>query len=347
MAHNIFQDRFYSNRQKAWHGIGYVSETDQTGIEALTAIGGGYYFEKRPLTVTLNGKAIETEDFAIVRSPLPDDPTERIFGYATKRYTILQPLEVIELFDEKVKEPVETLGFLGKGERMFMTWKMPKFDVVKDDTVELFGTIVVGFDALLGASLLNVTTRSVCENTVALALREADNTKEIGRGRIYSGKHTTKSMKYEFSEWMGYIQDNAKKQANLAKSLFKRLAQVPLEEENEVYRLLFAAYPNPEPLAKNAYIPPSLRQKEEEKIEDKKELMEKYRSGIHSLFTSGQGTAISKNYWGLLNATTEYFNWGQMEKKPANASILFGQRSNRMNDMVEVLDVESQRKLAK
>jgi hypothetical protein len=347
MAHNIFQDRFYSNRQKAWHGIGHVSEVDQTGIEALTAIGGGYYFEKRPLIVTLNGKAIETEDFAIVRSPLPDDPTERIFGYATKRYTLLQPLEVIELFDEKVKEHVETLGFLGKGERMFLTWKMPSFDVVKGDAVELYGLMAVGFDALMGASLNVVTTRVVCQNTLCMALSEAENTREIGRGRIWSGKHTTKLMKYEFGEWMGFVQDNAKKQVDLTKSLFKRLAKVPLEEENEVYRLLFAAYPDAEPLPKNAYIPPSLRQKEEEKIETKNELMGKYRSGIHSLFTSGQGTAITPNYWGLLNATTEFFNWGQMEKKPANASILFGQRSNRMNDMVEVLDVESQKKLTK
>lgn len=340
MSANIFGQRFYGNRFPAWHGLGVVSEKDQSAVDALTAIGGGYWFEKRPVTVMLNGVATETGDWAIVRSPLPDDPNEKVFGYATDRYNILQPLEAAEMFDEKVAEPIETLGMLGKGERMFMTWKMPKFEVVKNDEVQTYGFVAIGFDAVMGASLNVVTTRVVCQNTWMAAIHEAENTKERGKGRIYSGKHTSKNMQRELAEWMGYVQKEAMRQVELTESFFKRLAATPITEEQEVYKLLFAAYPDPEPLASDAYIPDALRRGKEEKIEAEKEIAERNRNGIFSLF-AGQGTAITNDYWGLFNATTEYFNYGQMEKKPAHLSILMGNRANNMNRMAEVLAYNS------
>jgi hypothetical protein len=343
MAHQIFGQRFYGNRKPAWHGLGITSETDQTAVEALSAIGGGYWFEKRPVTVVLNNKQVETGDWAIVRSPLPDDPEERVFGYTTDRYNLFQPLEAVELFDEKVGEPVETLGMLQRGERMFLTWKMPTFEAVKSDPIDLYGFLALGFDGIMGASLNVVSVRVVCSNTWAAAISEAENTNERGKGRIYSGKHTSKNMKYELGEWMGFVQQEAKQKVELTKSFFKTIAKVPLTEEKEVCRLLFSAYPDPIPLAKDAYIPDALRRGKEEKIEEKKELATKYRTGIVSLFF-GQGTQITPNLYGLFNSTTEYFNYGQMEKKPANVSILMGTRADNMNKMAEVLAYEAAKK---
>lgn len=337
MAHNIFGNRFYGNRQPAWHGLGTVSEKDQTGVEALTALGGGYWIEKRPVTVTLNNIPTETGDFAIVRSALPDDPQERVFGYTTDRYNILQPLDAVELFDEKVAEPVETLGMLGKGERLFLTWKMPETEVVKDDVVQWYGFCAIGFDGVMGASLNVVTTRVVCQNTWTAAIAEAMQEKKSNKGRIYAGKHTSKNMKFELGEWMNHIQSSAKKQVELTNSFFNQLTKVPLTEEKEVYRLLFTAYPDPKPLPED--YPVKLRASKEEKLEMDKKLMTQYREGISSLFF-GQGTSITQDYWGLFNATTEYFNYGQMEKKPANLSIMMGQRATRMNQMAEVLLID-------
>lgn len=334
MAHNIFGNRFYGNREPAWHGLGVVSEKEQSGVDSLSALGGGYWIEKRPVTVNLNNIPTETGDFAIVRSALPDDPQERVFGYTTDRYNILQPLEAVELFDAKVGEPVETLGMLGKGERLFLTWKLPETEVVKDDVVQWYGFVAIGFDGIMGASLNVVTTRVVCQNTWTAAIAEAMREKKSNKGRIYAGKHTSKNMKFELGEWMNHVQGSAKKQVELTNSFFKQLAKVPLTEEKEVYRLLFSAYPDPQPVPED--YPEKLRASKEEKLELEKKLMTQYREGIYSLF-SGQGTAITNDYWGLFNATTEYFNYGQMEKKPANLSIMLGQRATRMNQMAEVL----------
>ncbi len=334
MTHNIFGNRFYGNREPAWHKLGIVSNKEQSGAEAITSLGGGYWLEKRPVTVTLNNAPTETGDFAIVRSALPDDPEERVFGYTTDRYNILQPLDAVELFDEKVGEPVETLGMLGKGERLFLTWKMPETEVVKEDVVQWYGFCAIGFDGVMGASLNVVTTRVVCQNTWTAAIAEAMQEKKSNKGRIYAGKHTSKNMKFELGEWMNHVQTSAKKQVELTNSFFKQLTKVPLTEEKEVYRLLFTAYPDPKPLPED--YPARLRESKEEKLEMEKRLMTQYRDGIFSLF-SGNGTAITNDCWGLFNACTEYWNYGQIERKPANLSVLMGQRANRMNQMAETL----------
>ena len=306
MAHNIFGNRFYGHREPAWHGLGVVSENEQNGVESLTSLGGGCWIEKRPVMVTLNNVPTETGDFAIVRSALPDDPQERVFGYTTDRYNILQPLEAVELFDEKVGEPVETLGMLGKGERLFLTWKLPDTEVVKDDVVQWYGFCAIGFDGVMGASLNVVTTRVVCQNTWTAAIAEAMQEKKSNKGRIYAGKHTSKNMKFELGEWMNHVQSSTKKQVELTNSFFKQLTKVPLTEEKDVYRLLFTAYPDPKPLPED--YPSKLRASKEEKLETEKKLMTQYRDGIYQLF-SGQGTAITNDYWGLFNSTTEYFNY--------------------------------------
>jgi hypothetical protein len=335
MSSNIFGNRFYGNRYPAWHKLGIVSEKDQNAVDALTAIGGGYWTEKRPIVVMLNGKQVETGDFAIVRSPLPDDPQERVFGYTTERYQMLQPLELCEMFDDAVSRPVETLGMLGKGERLFLTWKMPKIEVVKDDEIQTYGFVAMGLDGVIGTSLNVVTTRVVCQNTWVAAIQEASSTHERGKGRIYSGKHTV-SMNAELREWMKYVQKRAEEKVRLTESFFSLLVNKPIKNDAEVVSLLNAAYPDPEPLSLDAYIPDALRGKKERKIEDEREQAQKNRDGIYALF-SGAGTSISPDYYGLFNASTEWFNWGQGTKKPAELSVMMGTRAQKMNAMAEVL----------
>lgn len=329
-----------ANRRPAWQRLGKTYNAPISGEEALKEVG-NYSFEKRRYKEFLNGKWVESQDWRIYRSPLPDDPTEKSIGNATDRYTIVQPMDVVKLFDEKVGKPIDTIGFLTKdGRRMFLTWQMPKFEVVKNDFVELVGFLTFGFDTFMGASLSTIGNRIHCRNAFRRAQNEARRMRDgKGRGLIWSGKHTDKNLMGDLGEWMNYVTEKAEQEAGLMKSFFKRLAKTPLEEENEVYRLLFSAYPDPEPLPLDAFIPPSKRQAKEEKIEEEKQLMTQYRDGIAELFF-GKGTEITPNYWGLFNANTEYFNHIQMEKKDAASSILVGSRNKRMNQMAEVLQYE-------
>jgi hypothetical protein len=341
----LFGNRFYGHRTPAFHQLGLVTEKDMTGNEALTAIGGGFWFEQRPASVVLNGILTETEDLAIVRSATIDDPTERIFGYTTSRYNLFQPIEAIDLFDLHVSEPIETIGFLGKGEKMFLTWKLDNFEVVKDDELINYGFLALGFDAIFGCSLNVVNTRVVCQNTMNFALKEAETATRNGdknKGIIFSGKHTSKNLKRDLGIWMGYVQGRANYQNQLVKDFFGNLVKHPLSEEKEVYRLLFEAYPDPQPISVN--YPDALKAEKQLKIDAQAEKAEGIRNGIYELF-SGKGTGITgSDYYNLFNCSTEYLNWGQPTKKDPSVSIMIGQRSKDMNSMANVLQKEMNNK---
>jgi hypothetical protein len=336
MPDNIaFSNRFYGHKDAAWHKLGLVTQEDMNAVKVYGMLG-GYTFEKRPTMVYLNGEMQDLGDFAIIRSVTKDDMVERKFGYAKKGYHIIQPLRVCELFDENVKQPVETLGMLGKGERVFLTWKLPEFDI-NGDEIKVFGFVACGYDALHGASLNVVTTRVVCENTWNVAINEAENTKEYGRGKVWMGRHNSPNIERDLGIWMEHVQLEAEGRANLTKNLFSKMAVTkldPKQDKDEVYNLLFGIYPDPKKLPE--YYPQKLVTEKQEKIDKGIETAEKDRDLVYSLF-NGLGTAIDASAWGLFNSVTEYENWGRMTKKAPELSILLGARGNTMNRAADVI----------
>lgn len=331
MSDGIFGNRFLGHRDAAWHAKGIVSQEPLTAEEALVQIG-GVYIEKKPHMVTLNGVNTQV-GFDLVRSATPDDPTERMFGYTTEKYNVLQPLDFAMIFDEKVNQPVETIGFLGKGERMFLTWKLPSFDVATGDEVQLYGFLPLGFDGKMGASINVVTVRVVCQNTWRAAIMEAENSKVAGRGVIWTGRHTSPNLVRDLGAWMEHVQSRAEQQTNMLRSFFGKLVATPLTD-GDVYSALFKVYPDP---AKVGDVPNSLRKIREDERDAKANSISRIRDGIFATW-SGRGTAITPNAWGLFNATTEYMNFGLPSKKSTNESVLIGDRSKLMDSMALYLN---------
>jgi len=330
MASNIFGNRFYGHREEAWHRLGIVTQENMTANEVLNLVG-RYEFVKRPLILNLNGSEAETGDFAIVRTATYDDPIERNFGYITKHYNIIQPSEICKLFDDNVAQPVETMGMLGHGERIFLSWKLPIIDI-KGDEIKIFGLIVVGYDGKYGANLHLATTRTVCQNTLALAISEKNAT--LGTGRVWSGRHNSKNVETNLGIWLEHVQSQAEEQSSMIKGLFLRLESTKLTADNEVKGLLAQVYPLPAQLP--AYYPKKLIASKQQVIDAKVEESERDRSLAYALF-AGAGTKINNTCFGLLNAVVEYENYGGTIKKDIASSIVFGNRNNNMNRALNVI----------
>lgn len=333
MAHNIFSNRFYGHRQPAWHGLGMVTQEDMTANEVLTALGGGYWFEKRPVTVFMNGENVEVGDYAIVRSPVIDDPVERNFGYVTKQYNIIQPLTICELFDENVKQPVETFGMLGKGEKLFLTWKLPAF-LVNGDEVNLNAFVACGYDGKFGASLYTVYTRVVCQNTFSIAVNEADNGKGYSK-KLWSGKHNSSNIERDLAIWLEHAQMSAENKAGIVREGFINMSNFEIKNKETVFGILRQIYPTPPALP--ADYPEKLRAEKQEDIDKQTEYAENDVESVFSLF-EGEGTAIDATGWGLFNAVTEYENWGRMTRKAPEYSIVLGNRANTMNKAMDIIN---------
>jgi len=336
MSANIHGRMVYSFEKPMWHNITEPSSVPMSAQSIMSErFGGGFEIFLRPVTVTLNDEAVETGDYAIVRGKSPYDESERVFGYCSDRFHPLQPIEIAKEFDEKVKQPAETMAFLGHGEDMFISWKMPSFDVRVGDEVESYGIVRSGFDTLNGTRLFQSIYRPVCANTITLAESWAkSNTDGNGKGNIWKGKGVNKNLLRDLGYWMAYVQESAMQNALLLQNLFGRMANLEIKTEEEAKNILYTAYPDAEDVSD--YYPKELRASKQETTLQFNEKQERMRNGIFGLF-DGEGTAISPDYWGMLCATSEYFCHVLPSKRPIAESVMFGSRQKYTTRMTNVL----------
>jgi phage/plasmid-like protein (TIGR03299 family) len=179
MAHKLNETNgkvsFAARGEKAWHGLGqYVSEA-MTSEQAIELGGLNYTVEKRPLYAPgWAGTMVEAEGhYGNVRTDTND-----ILGIVKGRYRIVQNKDAFGFFDtiiDKGEAIFETAGALGKGERIFVTAKLPEDMLVRGERVEKYimltnshdgtSTIIAGFTPI----------RVVCNNTLTAALKKLDN----------------------------------------------------------------------------------------------------------------------------------------------------------------------------
>jgi hypothetical protein len=333
MSAGLMSDNsMFSFEEYPWHRLGTVSQEAMEAEAALALIDSPWY-EKRPVTVNLDGIPVEFGDYAIVRSPIPSDPKERVVGTVKKNYQILQPDAIARAFDTNVNQYVETLGFLGtNGNKMFATWKLPSFNVgTKNDEIRLFGFIAAGYDGKFGASLNIVTVRVVCANTFSMAIGEVEGKKETRKdsrvGRVWSGRHNSLNLERDLSLWLAHVQDRAIEETNQASATFNFMAGVAIKGQKAVNAILNDIYPDPKPVSDN--YPSRLLVEKQAKNAKIAADAARDRDRVSALF-AGEGTEIDGSAWGLFNAVTEYENHGRMTKKPADYSLLLGNRAGTM-----------------
>ncbi|WP_316809130.1 DUF932 domain-containing protein [Pedobacter agri] len=199
MAHNIYYNgqtqrhSFFSVQEKAWHGLGTIIEQHPTSAEALRCAGLDYKVEKRPL-FTLDNVNFDLQNahaggidhdlrvsnyFANIRTD-----TEEVLGVVGKDYQIIQNIEAFSFFDSIVENDnsirYETAGALGKGERIFITAKLPEYiRVGKDDLIEQYLFLTTSHDGFGSISAAFTPVRVICQNTLNAALRNQKNTIKI------------------------------------------------------------------------------------------------------------------------------------------------------------------------
>lgn len=175
MAHNLEtrngKTSFAAVGQKAWHGLGTYVDQAMTAAQAIELGGINYTVEKRPLQV-IGG--LEVPNFkATVRTDTND-----VLGVVTDNYTVVQNMEAFAFFDniiEKGEAIFQTVGTLGKGEKIFVTAKLPKDIAVKGEQVENYLLLTTGHDGKTAVQAGFTSVRVVCNNTLTAALSQLQN----------------------------------------------------------------------------------------------------------------------------------------------------------------------------
>lgn len=178
MAHNINRnintgkDAFFSVKEKAWHGLGTIVEDYPTSAEAIQFAGLDYTVEKQKLFT--EDEEVENY-FATVRTD-----TKQILGVVGSKYEIVQNKTAFTFFDSLVNDgsgiKYETAGALGKGERIFITAKMPEvIKVGRKDVIEEYIFLTTSHDGSGSIMAAFTPVRIVCNNTLNAALHNHSN----------------------------------------------------------------------------------------------------------------------------------------------------------------------------
>jgi len=187
MAHNINYDEqkgkhsFFSVKEKAWHGLGQIVENYPTSAEALIFAGLDYEVGKLPNKHVLpSGKEVVSDaSFFTYRKD-----NEDVLGASVGRdYEVVQNTEAFNFFDAIVGGDgiqYETAGALGKGERIFITAKLPGYiKVGSDDLLEKYLFLTTSHDGFGSITAAFTPTRIVCQNTLNAAMKNHSNAVKI------------------------------------------------------------------------------------------------------------------------------------------------------------------------
>ncbi|MGN6420242.1 MAG: DUF932 domain-containing protein [Pseudobacter sp.] len=200
MAHNLNynsntqQHSFFSVKESAWHGLGQIVHDYPTSKEALQFAGLNYTVEKRPLFTT---HAVPQPDTEIIHPDIavPDyyatvrTDSNAVLGVVGQDYKVVQNVDAFEFFDAIVGGDgiqYETAGALGKGERIFITAKLPNYiRVANDDLIKQYLFLTTSHDGFGSIIAAFTPIRIVCNNTLNAAMSQHSNAIKI--------RHTTKA----------------------------------------------------------------------------------------------------------------------------------------------------------
>jgi phage/plasmid-like protein (TIGR03299 family) len=187
MGHNINfneqtgQHSFFSVQKKAWHDLGQIVEGYPTSKEALKLAGIDYEVIKAPNIHRIENGAetTSTTSFFTYRK----DNSVILGDHVGTDYKVVQNVDAFSFFDSIVGGDgimYETAGALGKGEKIFITAKLPDYiKVGSDDLIEKYIFLTTSHDGSGSITAAFTPVRIVCANTLSMALHNCSNVVKI------------------------------------------------------------------------------------------------------------------------------------------------------------------------
>lgn len=154
-----------------WHGLGTRVAPNLTPGQFIVEAGVDWEVDLVPAYADINGKQRSINRSALVRSS--DD---RILDIVTNDWHPMQNLDAFKFFDEYVKRgdlEMHTAGALDNGRVVWALAKMKEsFELFMGDKIDQYMLFSNPHKYGYAAEARSVFTRVVCENTIAVALRE-------------------------------------------------------------------------------------------------------------------------------------------------------------------------------
>ena len=233
MSASICGERFYGRREPAWHGIGTVMDADLKATEAMQIAKIAFPVNKWNLWAENpnDGTLIKSPNYAVVRDPTHDDPEHRILSVVGEQWTPLQAWELAEMIDPvSEKYPVETVGALGNGEKIFFSLDAGDSKIAGEDH-RLYYLITDHRDGGGALQIAFTPVRVVCQNTLTVGLSTA---------KVSASLSHTKTIKAD-AEWYTTIFHSMLNAKETVTAIMNTLAEVNVEKD-DIKQIINSAY---------------------------------------------------------------------------------------------------------
>tara|TARA_R100001163_G_scaffold62254_1_gene52877 strand:+ start:667 stop:1602 length:936 start_codon:yes stop_codon:yes gene_type:complete len=167
-----FTSGWLGNGERAWHGMGVVTDGTLPAREAFETADALFTVEKRPLYYLSDEMdGLPTEHFAVTRTD-----NNGLLGIVSKQYEIVQNdslLRMAEFIREEVD--MDCVIVLSDGAKVCFTATLrgAETDIVPGDTVKRRIVGYLGHDGKTGCGAKFTNIRVVCQNTLTAALGES------------------------------------------------------------------------------------------------------------------------------------------------------------------------------
>ena len=189
--------------------------------------------DKHPQIVKMeDGTELDTGSYAVVREPTSDDPEHRVLATVGKEWTAIQSKDLGKMLDPiSEKFPVETVGAIGNGEKIFLSMDAGASTIAGEDH-ELYWLVTDHRDGTGALSIAFTPVRVVCQNTLITGLRSAKVSVSL--------KHN-KSIQTDASFYLDIFNQMAKTQENVVNAM-NSMTKSTLNER-QVQSVMTSAYP--------------------------------------------------------------------------------------------------------
>jgi phage/plasmid-like protein (TIGR03299 family) len=323
MAHEINYNEkkgthsFVSNTEKAWHNLGQVVDGAMTAAEAIELANLDYEVQKVKIHPALEsgfGDAIP-EKFATIRTDNND-----YLGLVGSRYEIIQNKDAFSFFDSVVDNGeaiFETAGVLGKGERIFITAKLPEDMLVNGEKCEKYIILTNSHNGTSSIIAGFTSVRIVCNNTLQAAMNDLSNKVSI-QHRVGAKDRLSEAYK---------VMNIASKYMLEVNEVFNQMSDTRLQDEklkSFIERVMKPTYKEIDP-------------------EKEREQSTRFKNQVESIYdfamthpTQTTPAALG-NVWGGYNAISGYYNYlcNYKSQEQKFNSQLFGNANSRIQKAFE------------
>lgn len=296
----------WAGNKPAWHNRGVSLGRDLTAQECIEYAGLDFVVAKSPLT---SEEGDVTDHSAIVRTDKPVGDSHRVLSIVKNSYQIVQYKDAFKVFDriiDRDEAVYDSVGVLGKGERMFLVAKLPKSFFVDKDEYQKYITVSTSHDYSSAIKVYATPVRTVCSNTLTVAMRKATS-------MVYY-RHTKNvhERMLNVPVFLGLVDQRF----NETQKMFNQLVKTPLTHPlfNQYVSDLF---PSENPNRKTL----------------------EHREGVAMMLQHDDQRNHKDTFYGAFNALTQYVDHSMQSKHGQFENAVFG-RGNQLKQKALTLALE-------